>query len=410
MLINKIIAHDADTQEEVDGVYLGGTPTGVEIRNSIFYNLGRAGVNNNVASTTVTVRNVTVYNCNLFGWVEGAGIMSRSGDVRVINTISVDNLIADFQEGFNPGQFTLDSDYNMSSDGSAPGGNSQAAPADLNDLFISIVATNEDLHLETSGHLALDNGDDLSGSFTDDIDNDTRPIGSGWDIGADEADIPPTPTPTPTSTATSTSTATPTPTSTSTPTATSTSTPTATNTPTPTATATPTPTATATSTPTETSTPTVTSTPMPDFEQSAYRWFANQDASSAFGTGGVINDDANSYGAFAIANDSTYMYVVGAQGPDSNNLDWRIEKRRLDTGAYDTGFGTSGVVSGDAASRRADGIAIDATYMYVIGHRDSSYDWRIEKRTLATGAFDSGFGTSGVVSGASTTFIAYDIA
>ena len=41
----------------------------------------------------------------------------------------------------------------------------------------------DDFHLDSSDSLALGEGADLSGSFTDDIDGDTR---SDWDIGADE--------------------------------------------------------------------------------------------------------------------------------------------------------------------------------------------------------------------------------
>jgi len=63
----------------------------------------------------------------------------------------------------------------------------QSPPASLDDLFISISSGLENLHIKPGGHNALDNGQDLSGSFTDDIDGGSRPQGSGWDIGADES-------------------------------------------------------------------------------------------------------------------------------------------------------------------------------------------------------------------------------
>jgi hypothetical protein len=73
----------------------------------------------------------------------------------------------------------------------------QSPPASLEDLFVDCTSPGINLHLEASGHNALNNGDDLSGSFTNDIDDDTRPTGAGtWDIGADEyasgTNFPPT--------------------------------------------------------------------------------------------------------------------------------------------------------------------------------------------------------------------------
>ena len=129
------------------------------------------------------------------------------------------------------------------------------------------------------------------------------------------------------------------------------------------------------------------------YEQSAYRWFANLDGLAAFGSGGVVTGDASSAGAFGVAIDSTYMYLVG----EENGPNWRIEKRRLDTGALVTSFDGDGVINGAVASQRAEDIAIDLTYMYVVGFDDGSTTWRIEKRRLDTGALDPGFGTSGVI-------------
>ncbi len=81
-------------------------------------------------------------------------------------------------------------DYNMYDPtkltGVAPGANDQSPPGSLEALFISIAPLSENLHLEASGHNALDTGESLSGSFLVDIDNETRPNGAAWDIGADE--------------------------------------------------------------------------------------------------------------------------------------------------------------------------------------------------------------------------------
>src|SRR3990172_2809554 len=76
--------------------------------------------------------------------------------------------------------------FSTATGGVNPGSNNQPPPASLEDLFVSIAAGSEDLHLEPGGHNAIDNGLSLSGSFTVDIDNLARPYRAAWDIGADE--------------------------------------------------------------------------------------------------------------------------------------------------------------------------------------------------------------------------------
>jgi hypothetical protein len=94
------------------------------------------------------------------------------------------------------------------------------------------------------------------------------------------------------------------------------------------------------------------------------------------------------------------LYVVGYENPASRN--WRVEKRNLSDGALDGGFGTSGVVT-STAGYAAYSVSIDSTYMYLTGDDNSNpppSDWRIEKRRLDTGALDSAFGTGGAATSA----------
>jgi len=138
---------------------------------------------------------------------------------------------------------------------------------------------------------------------------------------------------------------------------------------------------------------------------------------SGFGTGGVVanNPSTGSDYANAIAIDSTAMYVVGYDSSPGNEQ-WRIEKRSLIDGSLDTGFDTDGVVTNNpsVAHEQACGIAIDTTAMYVVGHDSSlgNSQWRIEKRSLTDGSLDTGFDTDGVVTSnpSTDTDVAYDIA
>jgi hypothetical protein len=124
-------------------------------------------------------------NCTIYGII-GDGIYQLSGTgVSIRNTICVGNTSDDFDLRGTVDYF----DYNMYSTLSGPsaGANDQSPPSDPDDLFISVFPGSEDLHLESSGHSAGNNGLDLSADFTTDIDGETRTV--PWDIGADDADI-----------------------------------------------------------------------------------------------------------------------------------------------------------------------------------------------------------------------------
>ncbi|MFC1687568.1 DUF2341 domain-containing protein [Patescibacteria group bacterium] len=105
---------------------------------------------------------------------------------------------------------------------------------------------------------------------------------------------------------------------------------------------------------------------------------------------GFVTGAIPSYQAKDIKIDATegYMYIVGYKtGP----YDWRIEKRSLIDGALDTTFDGDGILEADGATRMAEAVALDDTYMYIVGHNEN-YDWRIEKRSRADGILDVNFG------------------
>ena len=85
----------------------------------------------------------------------------------------------------------------------------------------------------------------------------------------------------------------------------------------------------------------------------------------------------------AIAVDATGIYVAGQSGISLDNQ-WRIEKRSFSTGAV---LWTKTFNPGPYYDA-VDGITVDATGIYVVGEDCASgwCQWRIEKRSLSTGA------------------------
>jgi hypothetical protein len=116
---------------------------------------------------------VVFYNCTAYAPANSArGFVQDAGTVICTNCLSITGTGAAFS-----GTFT-DSDYNASSDTSAPGA---ASLLSIADPFVD--AATFDFHLG-SGAGPIGAGTDLSGTFTDDFDGDTR--SGSWDIGADE--------------------------------------------------------------------------------------------------------------------------------------------------------------------------------------------------------------------------------
>jgi|GEM_PF-3126442 len=121
-----------------------------------------------------------------------------------------------------------------------------------------------------------------------------------------------------------------------------------------------------------------------------------------FATGGVASiDSTSSTGIHGFATDGTWLYAAGY-----SNASGKIEKRSLADGSLDTGFGTNGV-AGTAWNTAVYAIATDATYMYLAEHDGTAsptFQWRIEKRFLSDGTLASGFGSNGVVTTAQSTY------
>ena len=89
------------------------------------------------------------------------------------------------------GDFTSSS-YNCSDDNTQPGTNGQNGEVTFENEGA------DDFHLGAGDTVAKDNGTDgVNSGHTDDIDNDSRPVGVSWDMGADEEETGAAPAATP---------------------------------------------------------------------------------------------------------------------------------------------------------------------------------------------------------------------
>jgi len=172
---NNIVRDNNDTPEDGYGLSgIGKINDGAVsyIYNNIIYNIShRLGYSNGIRfyDSVGVIYNNTVFN------IEGTGILAQyQGTFR--NNISM-GCGTDFSITSSATQ-----QYSLSEDATATGTGSLANKTIANQ-FVSVTAGAENFHLKV-GADAIDAGTDLSGTFTTDIDGDTRT--GTWDIGADE--------------------------------------------------------------------------------------------------------------------------------------------------------------------------------------------------------------------------------
>jgi hypothetical protein len=169
--LSGLLIHDYDTGTYSSmGVNLIGASS-ASVRNCIIYDGDSAGVRVNAGSSAV------IQNCSIYGMAVN-GIWEDGGTANVTNTIAMGAGNNDFRI-FNGAQA-----YNMSEDGTAACGSCLSGRVPV-DQFVSISAGSQNLHLK-AGSEAVDTGTNPSAEFSDDADQDVRPQGAAWDIGADE--------------------------------------------------------------------------------------------------------------------------------------------------------------------------------------------------------------------------------
>ena len=146
-----------------------------------------------------------------------------------------------------------------------------------------------------------------------------------------------------------------------------------------------------------------------------YRWriekrsLSTGDFITDFGTNGVVTSDLfyGAPGAATTDGDNLYVVGYGSAGGGSPDTWWVIEKRSLTTGDLVTTFGTGGVILSNPSpislAQPSYAIVLDGSNLYVVvpdwvpGNNGYNLQWRVEKRSLSSGALISDFGSGGVV-------------
>lgn len=176
-----VLGEESDISHNIvssEGIMLMGIRTygsNTKIYNNIVYSINQNDISTGIFRGKYVYNN-TVYGCD-------TGILSESSETIAKNNIAYGN--TDNYSGlFNGGANNLSG---PGSDAQIPGLNNQ------NGVTVTFVnAANKNFHLSSTDTGARDHGIDLSNdlddgiSFSFDIENQSRPYNSTWDIGADE--------------------------------------------------------------------------------------------------------------------------------------------------------------------------------------------------------------------------------
>jgi len=164
-----------------DGIWNSEPLHDIWVRNSLLYGL-QNGIGNAGTGAKIIAENVTIDDCYQGVYNSYGG--HKLTNVRVTNCTVVCSTVSNIDSA---------SDYNLT-DGDASGvtywgtnsiDSSDTPTIDYVDDTNATLAS-RDYHLNSTADSGYGAGTDLSGTFTDDIDGETR---SSWDIGADEYSV-----------------------------------------------------------------------------------------------------------------------------------------------------------------------------------------------------------------------------
>ncbi len=187
VLLQNLLIHDFDDLAvgndgsgiALSGDLVGGSFKSVTIRNTIIWDGDNYGIEGDNSADTAIIENVSIDGMlNLGIWAGNSGFTIR-------NTIVTSSPTADFARDTSG---SLAGSHNTDSDGSGAVFFTNSLTAAAPTIFS---VPNSDLHLIGGANSQVDSGLDLSSSFVNDIDGQSR-FRLIWDRGADERDAPAT--------------------------------------------------------------------------------------------------------------------------------------------------------------------------------------------------------------------------